>query len=427
VLDADPDAETPWLATAFVEGPPLHRFVAEHGPLGQQGTVALAVRMAEGLAALHGAGLAHRDLKPSNVILAEDGPRLVDFGIARTADGTPYAGAPALGAPTFLSPELVAGARDVGPASDIFSFGSVIVFATTGRSPFAAESPAAEAHRVAAAPPELGPVDAELREIVLACLHKDPAARPSAAQVRDRLRAIDEPAPAPVAPAPVAPAAPPASAGAPTVITGPPPAAVSAPTMVGAPVIHPPDDGRRRRGVASAIVAAAVAVAAMAALAVVLINRPGTTGEAAPASPPPAASAPSAAPPTGGIQEFDVSRDDRFGDGRARFATPSRNIACLVEPGEARCDVRERTWQIPQTPSDCASAYGTGAVVTQGQRGELSCVSDTLVDPSLRVLQYGQAVRLGEIVCTSRETGVRCEDEGSGHGFAVARASYDLF
>jgi hypothetical protein len=180
--------------------------------------------------------------------------------------------------------------------------------------------------------------------------------------------------------------------------------------------------------VVTAVVAAAVAVVAIAVIAVALVNRPATTGSAAPA-PPPAAGAPAAeAPTSGGVQEFDVSRDGRFGGaGTARFATPSRNIACLVSSGQARCDVRERSWQIPQTPSDCTATYGTGAVLGQGQRGELSCVSDTLVDRSLRVLQYGQAVRLGEIVCTSRESGVRCEDEGSGHGFAVARASYDLF
>jgi serine/threonine protein kinase len=229
VLDADADADPPWLATAFVDGPPLHRFVAEQGPLGRQGTVALAVRMAEGLVALHSGGLAHRDLRPSNVILAEDGPRLVDFGIARTADGTPYAGAPAFGPPAFLSPELVAGRQDVGPASDVFSFGSVVVFATTGRSPFA------EAHRVASAPPELGPVDPELREIVLACLHKDPAARPTAAQVRDRLRALDEVSTAaPVrVPAPVPASAP---VEAPTVVAAPPQVSLDSSTLVGAPI-----------------------------------------------------------------------------------------------------------------------------------------------------------------------------------------------
>ncbi|OLT15793.1 hypothetical protein BJF78_15445 [Pseudonocardia sp. CNS-139] len=141
VLDADPDAEQPWVATAYVEGPPLHRFVAENGPLGAQGTVALAVRLAEGLAALHAAGLAHLDLKPSNVILAADGPRLVDFGMARSADGSAYAQAPVLGAPAFLSPELVAGVREVGPPTDVFAFGSVVTFAATGRSPFADARP----------------------------------------------------------------------------------------------------------------------------------------------------------------------------------------------------------------------------------------------------------------------------------------------
>jgi eukaryotic-like serine/threonine-protein kinase len=422
VLDADPDADPPWLATAYVEGPPLHMFVAEHGPLGRQGTVALAVRLAEGLVAIHSAGLVHRDLKPSNVVLAADGPRVVDFGIARAGDGSPFAGGPVMGTPAYLSPELVAGARDVGPASDIFSFGSVIGFAAAGRPPFADGSPAAEAHRVAAGPPDLGPIDAGLREVVLACLAKDPAARPSAAQVRDRLRALDEPdAAAGVAP--------------PTLVVAPhagaaPPAQAAQQTMIGRPVVSGPADGtRRRRGLVAAVVAGAVAAAAIVVLAVVLINR---GNDQAPVAQPPAAGgspAPAVAPPTSGAggQEIDVATDDRFGSGSARFATPSGNIACVLAPGEARCDVRERSWQIPQAPADCDLAFGTGAVLTAGQEGQLSCVGDTLADPSLEELAYGQAVRLGDVVCSSRETGVRCEDERSGHGFAVARASYDLF
>jgi eukaryotic-like serine/threonine-protein kinase len=425
VLDADPDADPPWLATAFVEGPPLHRFVAEHGPLGRQGTVALAVRMAEGLAALHGTGLVHRDLKPSNVVLAADGPRLVDFGIARAGDGSPLSGGPVMGTPAFLSPELVAGARDVGPASDIFSFGSLIGFAATGRSPFADASPAAEAHRVASGPVDLGPVAADLREILLACLARDPAARPTAAQVRDRLRTLDEPEAAtaamPAAPTVVAPAPPPPPAGPPH----------EQPTMIGRPVLTPPPaDPRRRRGVVMAVAAAAVAAAAIAVLAVVLLNRDGG-GPAPTAAPAPAGAPPASAtgPQISGetVREFDVATDDRFGSGSARFVTPSGNIACFLGPGEARCDVRERSWQIPAQPADCELAYGTGALLRAGQEGQLSCVGDTVADPSLEVLEYGQAVRLGDIVCTSRETGVRCADERSRHGFAVARASYDLF
>ncbi|OLT15833.1 hypothetical protein BJF78_15450 [Pseudonocardia sp. CNS-139] len=127
------------------------------------------------------------------------------------------------------------------------------------------------------------------------------------------------------------------------------------------------------------------------------------------------------------MQVFDVATDTRFGNGQARFATPSGNIACLLQAGEARCDVRNRTWPIPPAPASCTLDYGTGTVVAAGRPGELSCVGDTIADPSLPELAYGQGVRLGDLVCVSRETGVRCEDERSGHGFAVARASYDLF
>ncbi|MFD1534730.1 DUF6636 domain-containing protein, partial [Pseudonocardia aurantiaca] len=194
----------------------------------------------------------------------------------------------------------------------------------------------------------------------------------------------------------------------------------------------PPYGGgpRRRRGMLAAVVAAVVAVAAIAVVAVVLLNRGG--GAPPPTAAPQATGGPQAPPAApsaaaDGVQVFDVATDNRFGSGSARFATPSGNIACALATGEARCDVRERSWQIPATPAGCDLAYGTGAVLTAGQKGKLSCVGDTLSDPSLQVLAYGQAVRLGDVVCTSRETGVRCEDGRSGHGFAVARASYELY
>src|SRR6201991_1646177 len=211
VLDADPDGDPPWLATAYVEGPTLQAYVEANGPLNRQGTVALAVRMADGLVALHGAGLVHGDLRPSNVVLAEDGPRLMDFGISRAAESA--AGAPTTGhvitGPDFLSPEQVGGHRDVGAAGDIFSFGSLIGFAAPGRAPFGADSVPGVGHRISHTAPDLGPIDGPLRDAVLACLTKDPAARPTAARVRDLLRLLDQPEP-PAAPAPAAAVAAPA-------------------------------------------------------------------------------------------------------------------------------------------------------------------------------------------------------------------------
>src|SRR4051812_3675992 len=205
ILDADPDADPPWLTSAYVEGPTLHGFVTANGPLGAQGTAALAERMADGLVALHGTGVVHRDLSPSNVVLAEDGPRLIDLGAARAADPTSLAATGhVMGRPEFMAPELLAGRTEAGPAVDIYSFGALVAFAATGHPPFrlAAATPltsmtvgprAPGEDTAAMAPvrvggePDLGPVQGRLREILLACLAEEPAARPTAAQLRDML------------------------------------------------------------------------------------------------------------------------------------------------------------------------------------------------------------------------------------------------
>lgn len=112
-----------------------------------------------------------------------------------------------------------------------------------------------------------------------------------------------------------------------------------------------------------------------------------------------------------------------------RFATPSHNIACRMDQADssARCDVVTRTWQVPPQPSSCASAWGQGAQVVGPDVGTLTCASDTVADPSATVLQYGESVTYGGIVCVSSNTGVRCTDTGTQHGFRVSRASYDLF
>ncbi|HZG88723.1 MAG TPA: serine/threonine-protein kinase, partial [Pseudonocardia sp.] len=175
VLDADPDADPPWLATALVEGPTLHDFVTANGPLGEQGTAALAGRTADGLVALHSSGLAHRDLVPGNVVLAEDGPRLINFGVRRAAD------------PVWLAPELATSGTDPGLPGDVFAWGALVVFAATGRSPFAAATPADVLERLRSGDPDPGPLPGPLRAAVLASLARDPAVRPTATQLRDLL------------------------------------------------------------------------------------------------------------------------------------------------------------------------------------------------------------------------------------------------
>ncbi|MEV7728742.1 serine/threonine-protein kinase [Streptomyces sp. NPDC087917] len=187
VVDADPAAEPPWLATAFVPGPTLQQLVDADGPRGPAAVLRLGAGIAEGLAAIHRCGLVHRDLKPGNVIVAEDGPRIIDFGIAHEsgAEAMTRTGS-VIGTYAYMSPEQVRG-EALSPAGDVFAFGSVLAFAATGRSPFDATNVPAIVHRVVTAPPQLDGLTAPLRELVEACLAKDPARRPGMDEVLARL------------------------------------------------------------------------------------------------------------------------------------------------------------------------------------------------------------------------------------------------
>jgi serine/threonine protein kinase len=187
VVDADPDAELPWLVTAYVAGPSLAAAVAEHGRLPTASVRVLGAGLAEGVAAIHACGLVHRDLKPSNVILAADGPRVIDFGIARALEATSgTVTGHIVGTPAYMSPEQVHGRGDIGPPSDVFSLGSVLVFAATGVAPFGEGHPTAVLHRIVAEDPDLSALDGELRDLAAACLSKDPADRPDVADVLAR-------------------------------------------------------------------------------------------------------------------------------------------------------------------------------------------------------------------------------------------------
>ncbi|GAA0377902.1 serine/threonine-protein kinase [Streptomyces blastmyceticus] len=219
VVDADPGAESPWLVTAYIPGATLQQVVAERGPLAPEVVLRLGAGLAEGLAAIHNCGLVHRDLKPGNVILAEDGPRIIDFGIAHDqgAETMTRTGA-VIGTYAYMSPEQIRADR-AGPASDVFALGSVLAFAATGRSPFDATTVPAIVHRVTSEPPRLDGLFGGLRDLVTACLAKDPAERPSTADVLTRLSVTGAGAPPAVAfnDLPTAPgAAPTAPAAAPT-------------------------------------------------------------------------------------------------------------------------------------------------------------------------------------------------------------------
>lgn len=187
VVDADTEAEPPWLATAYIPGPSLHDAVRDRGePLPEHAVRVLGAGLAEGLAAIHERKVVHRDLTPRNVILADGGPRIIDFGIARALDAAPNPASGVFGTPEYMSPEH-AKARPTGSSGDVFSLGSVLTFASTGHSPFAADSPLASLHRVIDDVPDLQDVPAGLLPLIAACLAKDPDGRPDVAEVLARL------------------------------------------------------------------------------------------------------------------------------------------------------------------------------------------------------------------------------------------------
>lgn len=196
VVDADPEGNPPWLATAYIPGPSLHTAVADHGPLPLVSVAVLGAGLAEGLTAVHACQVVHRDLKPANVLLAADGPRLIDFGIARALDTTSHTQtATVLGTAAFMSPEQAMG-RQVGPASDVFSLGCVLAFAATGRSPFGEGAVHAVVYRVVHAAPDLTGLPGPLAGVVTACLTKTPEARPDLDQVLTELSALARSGPA---------------------------------------------------------------------------------------------------------------------------------------------------------------------------------------------------------------------------------------
>ncbi|MEV5574637.1 serine/threonine-protein kinase [Spirillospora sp. NPDC052269] len=196
VLEADVTGDRPYIVSEFVDGPSLQESVEEDGPLtpGRQRHVAL--RTAAALAAIHRAGVVHRDFKPGNVLLGPDGPKVIDFGVARTADATPVTTHGAVGTPAYMAPEQIED-EPVGPPADVFAWAATVVFAATGRPPFGGGPSAAVMRRIVTRPPDLGDLRGELRDLVERCLDKNPAARPTARQIVRALRDGESPVPRP--------------------------------------------------------------------------------------------------------------------------------------------------------------------------------------------------------------------------------------
>ncbi|MFB6506798.1 MULTISPECIES: PQQ-binding-like beta-propeller repeat protein [unclassified Streptomyces] len=188
VVDADPRAAVPWLATAYVPAPSLEEIVTECGPMPVQAVRWLAAGIAEALQSIHGAGLVHRDMKPSNVLVVEDGPRVIDFGIASGVSNTRLTMTNvAVGTPAYMSPEQARDSRSVTGASDIFSLGSTLVFAATGHAPFHGANPVETVFMLLREGPDLEGLPGELRPLIESCMQMDAALRPTPADLQAQL------------------------------------------------------------------------------------------------------------------------------------------------------------------------------------------------------------------------------------------------
>jgi serine/threonine protein kinase len=198
VVDADPYDDQPWMVTAYIAGPSLQAVVTGGGPLAPADVSRLGAALTEGLAAIHRSGLVHRDLKPANIIMADDGPRIIDFGIAQSVGATSLTTpGTVIGTYSFMSPEQIRADR-VTPESDVFSLGCVLAYAATGRAPFDASNGAAIMYRVLNEQPELGDLPAGLlRDTLAACLAKDPERRPLLPDLLARFAASSPGLPAP--------------------------------------------------------------------------------------------------------------------------------------------------------------------------------------------------------------------------------------
>ncbi|MFE1803479.1 serine/threonine-protein kinase [Streptomyces sp. NPDC059533] len=369
VIDSDTEGRHPWLATAYVPGPSLADAVQCHGGLPVPTVLLLVAGVAEALQVIHGAGIVHRDLKPSNVLLAGDGPRVIDFGIARAADATALTGSGVtIGTPTFMAPEQAEGAA-VTPATDIFALGQVAAYAATGLPAFGEGTSHGVLYRIVHEQPDLTRLPAQLNELVTRCLAKDPAARPSVDEVLALCRAANGDAPlrrpeawlpgavaaditlraaapappeatqvtaAPAPPgqgptvtaAPAAPAAPHAVRGAYGPPTPPPHGPYAQPSTPPGYPPRPSAAGRpnRRPGVA---VAVGLALALLAGGGLYLVSHSSGTAERAAGKGKGASSAPKASQPPSGVAKATapVTRTGinlpenytlRFGDGELR-------------------------------------------------------------------------------------------------------------
>src|SRR5579859_2682637 len=193
VVDADPEADLPWLATAYVPAPSLSRLVLACGPLPVSSVRWLAAGCAEALASIHAAGLVHRDLKPSNVLVAPDGPRVIDFGVARAAERIEVTAAQgAVGTPAYMAPEQARDTHQASAASDVYALGATLAYAATGHPPYTGDTAMDVLARLATEPPDLSGLPDELQELIGDCLQRVPRMRPSSSAMLAQLGPFTE-------------------------------------------------------------------------------------------------------------------------------------------------------------------------------------------------------------------------------------------
>ncbi|MBW8481465.1 serine/threonine-protein kinase [Actinomadura parmotrematis] len=182
VLEVDMAGDRPYIASEYVPGPSLYAQIRAQGPITEASLDRLAIGTTTALVAIHQAGIVHRDFKPHNVIMAPDGPRVIDFGIARALDVGQTAATKAIGTPSYMAPEQVAGAK-LTEAVDVWAWAATMVYAATGRPPFGDDTVVAVINRVMNEPPSLHGVPADMQQLLASCLQKDPARRPTAQQL----------------------------------------------------------------------------------------------------------------------------------------------------------------------------------------------------------------------------------------------------
>ncbi|MFD8573473.1 PQQ-binding-like beta-propeller repeat protein [Streptomyces sp. NPDC059639] len=299
VVDADPDAVRPWMATAFIEGPTLADRVRSQGALYGRELRDLAVGLVEALRDIHRAGLVHRDLKPANIVLSQDGPRVIDFGISRAADNqTLTMTGRVLGTPPFMSPEQVRSPRAAGPASDVFSLAAVLVFAATGRGPFDGDSPYLTAYQVVHEQPDLTGVPGALRAAVEPCLAKEETDRASLDSLLTELLRLPTTGSAPLLPASGSAAAADTTRTSdnPSPAAAPAPPTEAFPTAMSTTTSGTASPARRRRTLLG-LVGGALGLAVVVGGGAVLLHAPEAASGSSGAGP--SASASSAALPAG--------------------------------------------------------------------------------------------------------------------------------